>query len=81
MHKNRTFILMKLLVNSIIITLCSTLIANSQCAMCTKTAAGLGDNRAEALNNGIIYLAFIPLLLLSIIFIAWRRYNQGKLRF
>jgi hypothetical protein len=57
----------------------ANLSAMGQCAMCTKTAAGLNDNSAEALNNGIIYLAFIPLILMLSIGFVWFRYQKGKL--
>jgi hypothetical protein len=51
----------------------------AQCAMCTKTASDLNDNSAAALNNGIIYLACIPLMLLIGAGVLWYRYNKGKL--
>jgi hypothetical protein len=64
----------------IAVVLCfATLDSSAQCAMCTKTAADLNDNSAEALNNGILYLAFIPVFLMLGLAFVWYRYNKGKL--
>lgn len=52
--------------------------AMAQCAMCTKTAAGLNDTHAQNLNNGIIYLAFIPLILMGTIGFIWWRHTKGR---
>ncbi|PSK94617.1 hypothetical protein [Taibaiella chishuiensis] len=44
------------------------------CAVCTKTAAGLGQSSASGLNNGILYLAAIPLAFMGTVgFIWWKR--------
>jgi hypothetical protein len=44
------------------------------CAVCTKTAAGLGASSASGLNNGILYLAAIPLAFMGTVgFIWWKR--------
>jgi len=50
----------------------------AQCAMCTKTAAGLGDEAAEGLNNGIIFLAFTPLAILLTLGYLWYRKNKHE---
>jgi hypothetical protein len=50
----------------------------AQCAMCTKTAAGLGDEAAEGLNNGIIFLAFTPLAILLTLAFLWYRKNKHE---
>jgi hypothetical protein len=52
----------------------------AQCAMCTKTAAGLNDNSAEALNNGIIYLALIPVFLMISVATLWYLHSKGKIK-
>jgi amino acid transporter len=52
--------------------------AIAQCAMCTKTAAGLNDTHAQNLNNGIVYLAFIPLILMGVIGFVWWRHSKGR---
>ncbi|MFD2918677.1 hypothetical protein ACFS6H_03075 [Terrimonas rubra] len=47
----------------------------SQCSICTKTAQQLGEGPASGMNGGIIYLAFVPLLIIGIIAYKWYR-NQ-----
>jgi hypothetical protein len=64
---------------SFILIVAASIQSIAQCAMCTKTAAGLNDRSAEALNNGIIYLAFIPLILMGALGFVWYRYQKGKL--
>jgi hypothetical protein len=64
---------------SLALVLAANVYSFAQCAMCTKTAAGLNDKSAEALNNGIIYLAFIPLILMCTVGLVWYRYQKGKL--
>jgi len=46
--------------------------------MCTKTAAGLGDDAAEGLNNGIIFLAFTPLAIIFLLGFLWIRKNKHE---
>ncbi|MGF7230978.1 hypothetical protein [Arachidicoccus sp.] len=48
----------------------------AQCALCTKTAAQLGDGPASGLNNGILYLMSIPLCLLF--YIGYRWYQRER---
>ncbi len=50
----------------------------AQCAMCTKTAAGLDDGSAEGLNNGIIFLAFTPLAIIFLLGFMWYRRNKHE---
>lgn len=52
--------------------------AFAQCAMCTKTAAGLGDDAAKGLNTGIIFLAFTPLTIILILGFLWIRKNKHE---
>ena len=53
-------------------------VAHAQgCAVCTKAAAGLDDKSAKGLNGGIIYLAFLPLLIMGTLgFLWWRSSNS-----
>ncbi len=46
------------------------------CSVCTKTAAGLEDKSAKGLNGGIIYLAFLPLILMGTVGIIWWKHNR-----
>ncbi len=47
------------------------------CSVCTKTAAGLDEKSARGLNGGIIYLAFLPLVLMGTIGFLWYRHNRN----
>ena len=46
------------------------------CAVCTKVAAGLDDKSAKGLNGGIIYLAFLPLIIMGTLGFIWWRSNK-----
>ena len=46
------------------------------CAVCTKTASGLGQQSAKGLNKGILYLAFLPITILGTVGYFWWR--QGR---
>ncbi len=48
----------------------------AQCSMCTKTAQQLGEKPAQGLNSGILYLMFMPFILVG--FIAWRWWKNNK---
>jgi hypothetical protein len=51
--------------------------ANGQCAMCTKTAQGLGSDAGKGINNAIIYLALIPFsMLLGVFYYMYRSHRQ-----
>jgi hypothetical protein len=50
--------------------------AIAQCSMCTKTAQQLGEKPAQGLNSGILYLMFMPFILVG--FIAWRWWKNNK---
>jgi hypothetical protein len=46
------------------------------CVTCTQTAAGLGEASAHGLNNGILYLAAIPLIFIFTVGYIW--YKRSK---
>jgi hypothetical protein len=46
------------------------------CSVCTKVAQGLDDKSAKGLNGGIIYLAFLPLVLMGTVGLIWWRHNK-----
>lgn len=48
----------------------------AQCSICTRTAEQLGERPAKALNMGIIYLGFTPLLIIGYIGYRWWRNNR-----
>jgi len=59
----------------LMILLCSVQ-AMAQCSLCTKTAQQLGEGPAKGLNNGILYLALTPLLIIGILGYRWWRSNR-----
>ncbi|MEO7977315.1 hypothetical protein [Flavobacterium sp.] len=57
----------------------SSLIANAQCAMCRAALAGESNiKKAEAVNDGIVYLMVVPYLLVVIIGILIYKMYQSK---
>jgi hypothetical protein len=46
------------------------------CSVCTKTASSLDDKQAKGLNGGIVYLAFIPLVIMGSLGVMWWRYQR-----
>ncbi|WPO80741.1 hypothetical protein SCB73_10185 [Flavobacterium sp. KACC 22761] len=53
--------------------------ANAQCAMCRAALAGDSNTKkAEAVNDGIVYLMVIPYLLVGIIGVLIYRMYQSK---
>ncbi|MEN2415615.1 hypothetical protein [Flavobacterium mesophilum] len=54
--------------------------ANAQCAMCRAALAGDSNTKkAEAVNDGIVYLMVIPYLLVGIIgYLIYRMYQSKK---
>lgn len=57
-----------------------SLTANAQCAMCRAALSGESNiKKAEAVNDGIVYLMVIPYLLIGIIgFLIYRMYQSKK---
>ena len=53
-----------------------TLASGAQCAMCTKTAAQLGEKPAEGLNTGIVYLMMTPFAIIAFIGYRWWKGRQ-----
>ncbi|WP_343705471.1 hypothetical protein [Flavobacterium sp.] len=68
---------------SFILGICIFLIgmsANAQCAMCRAALGGDSNiKKAEAVNDGIVYLMVIPYLLVLIIgYLIYRMYSKKK---
>lgn len=57
-----------------------SLTMNAQCAMCRAALSGESNiKKAEAVNDGIVYLMVIPYLLIGIIgFLIYRMYQSKK---
>jgi len=51
--------------------------SKTQCSICTRTAQQLGEKPAKGLNAGIIYLAFMPLVLIGFIAFKWWKKNNS----
>lgn len=63
----------------ILFSLFFSLTANAQCAMCRAALAGDSNvKKAQAVNDGIVYLMVIPYLLVGIIGILIYRMYQSK---
>jgi hypothetical protein len=54
----------------------SPLFSDAQCSICTRSAQQLGEKPAKALNNGIIYLAAMPLAIFGFIAYRWWKINK-----
>ncbi|KOP38622.1 hypothetical protein DBB36_01240 [Flavobacterium sp. WLB] len=54
--------------------------SNAQCAMCRAALAGDSNiKKAEAVNDGIVFLMIIPYLLVAIIgFLIYKMYRSKK---
>lgn len=50
--------------------------ASAQCSICTKTAQQLGEKPAKALNTGILYMAFTPMLIIGYLGYRWWKSNR-----
>ncbi len=50
----------------------------AQCAMCTKTAAQLGEKPALGMNQGILYLMAAPLAIMAIIGYRWWKTEKNR---
>lgn len=69
----------KILFIAFLLVLMMPAISNAQgCAICSKTAAGLGEKSAKGLNSGIIYLALFPLTIIGTIGILWWKNNKAE---
>ena len=64
----------------ILFSILYSLTANAQCAMCRAALSGESNiKKAEAVNDGIVYLMVIPYLLVAIIgFLIYRMYQSKK---
>jgi hypothetical protein len=61
-----------------IIFIAGPIAASAQCAICSRTAAQMGERPASALNAGIIYLAFAPLAIFGYIGYRWWKSNHSS---
>lgn len=66
----------KRLLIALVLVLLAPVAWGQGCAICTKTAAGLGKKSASGLNNGILYLAVLPLGIMGTIGFVWWKHNK-----
>lgn len=64
---------MKKILQILVVMLVCSFQTMAQCSLCTKTAQQLGEGPAKGLNNGILYLALTPLLIIGILGFRWWR--------
>ena len=69
--KKKSFLLL-----SFILFSCAKIWAQG-CSVCTQTSNQLGEKGADGLNNGIIYLALLPITFISILGIVWWKHNRS----
>ena len=64
----------------ILFSIFSTLTTQAQCAMCRASLESEGSaNKAEALNDGIVYLMVIPYVLVALVgVVVYRMYTKKK---
>lgn len=71
---------MKKLLSIVVILIASAADTFAQgCSVCTKTASGLGAESAQGLNNGILYLAALPLTFLATVGYIWYKRNKASI--
>lgn len=51
-------------------------VLQAQCAVCTKTALQLGEKPAQGMNSGILYLMFMPFIIVGFIGYRWWKGNR-----
>jgi hypothetical protein len=69
----------KMIVAALLCVLVSGAALGQGCSVCTKTAQGLDDKSAKGLNGGIIYLAFLPLVLMGTVGFLWWKNNRSSM--
>lgn len=67
----------RLLLLLLVVFLFAASAVSAQCAMCTKTAQQLGEKPALGLNSGILYLMFMPFIIMGYIAYRWWKNRIG----
>ncbi|WP_165958229.1 hypothetical protein [Segetibacter sp. 3557_3] len=49
--------------------------AQAQCSICTKTAMQLGEQPAQGMNSGVIYLMFAPFAVMGYVGYRWWKHE------
>lgn len=68
------------IVLSFLFFMCLSLSSYAQCAMCRASLESEGNStKLEAVNDGIVYLMFIPYVLVAIVgYIIYRMFSKKK---
>lgn len=61
---------------SLLLIVISTEAWSQGCSLCSLNAQSIGKEAGIGLNHGIIYLAAIPLIFVSVVGIIWFRRNR-----
>ncbi|MFM2138343.1 MAG: hypothetical protein RJA57_650 [Bacteroidota bacterium] len=73
---------MKSLVPVVCLLMLQLLVQNhslmAQCSICTKTAQQLGEQSAQGMNSGILYLAFAPFAIVGYIGFRWWKSQKSR---
>jgi len=69
----------KVVLSGLLLTMLSHIVYGQGCSVCTKMAAGLDDKSAKGLNGGILYLAFLPLVIMGTLAFLWYRHHKGDI--
>ncbi|HEY1196942.1 hypothetical protein [Flavobacterium sp.] len=83
MRTNKNIQIIKSKIQTLVFGICFFFIgisSNAQCAMCRAALGGDSNTKkAEAVNDGIVYLMVIPYLLVIIIgYLIYRMYQKKK---
>jgi amino acid transporter len=62
-----------------VLLFCLPIISLAQCSICTKSAQQLGDKAGRGLNLSILFLAFMPLILIAYIGFRWWKNEKENL--
>ena len=60
-----------------IVLLCSAMQSFAQCAICTKSAAQIGEEAGKGFNAGILYLAAMPFGIAGYIAFKWWKSDRN----
>jgi len=63
---------------SLFLILGTSLSSQAQCSVCTRTAEQMGERPATGMNTGILYLAFMPLAIISVLAYRWWKSEKAS---
>lgn len=63
---------------SLFLLIGTSLDGQAQCSVCTRTAQQMGEKPATGMNSGILYLAFMPLAIISVLAYRWWKAEKAN---